>query len=233
MRSLVVLFCLLLTGCFSLPSWLKPATPLEKVDKTEQALVAVSTKLNALTDQVHTLQGTVNQANDDQWLYVSKLSTGVEFAYTLDHPEVGRLLNSDIRTFAITKAPLAQPQVTEVQTMVSGLTSPLAAQLAAAQKERDELRAQVTTERQRGDAAKDKIVDLTKQVGEVKVRQATVAEKLTSETKAAIVADKVKDDAIETWNSIKLYFYAGIVLIVLVIVGSHLHLTSIMKTLIK
>lgn len=225
-----------LSGCVSLSAlWpFHKQTPLQAVSTTERQLTGVVTQLGELQKQVEATHNEIHEAQSTQWAYVAQMSKGVQYALT--RPEltivggaVPALLNENILNLAQTKSPLPDAAVADIKSVVDGLYSPLKARVAAAEARVGELTNKVAEAQKVEEAAVVKAADMTTQSGQLQVRVAMLGTKLTAATDAAIKADDVKTQALAGWNHLKWWFIGTAAGIVILVVISHLHLSSFLK----
>lgn len=224
-----------LTGCTSLSSlwpFHKPA-PLAQVSTTES-------KLNDLTKQIAAVQQTQvldesrrENASRDQWRFVSRFAYGLGSAEASSSWGAVRALTIPLAQISSLQSPLTADDRAAVDSLVHGLESAAAADRQAAQDLLDQATTSATSAHTQQLAAESKVIAATATLGTLQTQDATLRTQLTSQTKAAVEADNVKNQALATWNSLKLWFFIILALLVIGFVLSHLHLTSIAKTLVK
>lgn len=231
----LVFLATVLSGCVSLPNiwpFHKP-TPLQVVSTTEKQLGDVLTKLNGLQKQVADANAKIQVADVEQWAYVAQIATGIDYALTRSDfgplAAVPRLLNQDILRAAQAKAPIDPSAVEAIKEIVDGLYSPVKTQLDAATAKLEELNTEVVVAQREEEAAVAKVSSLTKSSTDLQVKAATLETKLTTATNTAIKADDAKTQALATFEHIKWWIIGIASIIVICMIVSHLHLTTLLK----
>lgn len=224
-----------LTGCASLSSlwpFHKPI-PLAQVSTTES-------KLNDLAKQIAAQQQTLvlveklwQNADRNQWLYISRLSYGLGTSLAAHEYGAARALSIPLAQISGVQAPLTADDRAGVDSLVSGLESQDATDRQAAQDLLDSATATAEDAHVQQVAAEVKVTATTATLSTLQVQDTTLRTQLSSQTRAAVEADNVKNQALATWNSIKLWFFVVLGFILVTTILSHLHLAKIAKTVLK
>lgn len=224
-----------LTGCTSLSSlwpFHKPA-PLTQVSTTESKLNDLSKQIAAQQSQLEQAIATVRTQDAAQWRFVSRLAYGLGTSLTANEYGAARALVVPLTQITSVQAPLTKDDIAGVDSLVSGLASQDAANRKSAQDLLDQAAASATSAHSAQAAAESKVSAATTSLTTLQVQDTNLRTQLTQQTHAAVEADNIKNQALATWNSLKLWFFLIVGLILVTTIFSHLHLAKIAKTILK